>query len=182
MRSRAEGVDEPHDSGRLVRAATLLALACVLGIAETAWLPALPMPGLRLGLANVGTLLALAMLGPADAARVALGRVVVVGLATGTLLGPVGVLSLGGAAASWAVMAVLWRFGDTFSVVGWSIAGSAASVVAQIVVACAVSSSLAPLLLVPLALGLSLPSGLAVGVLAGSLISRVSRLPVHVVG
>jgi heptaprenyl diphosphate synthase len=160
----------------------LLALASALGLAEAVWLPALPVPGMRLGLANLAVVFALWLLGPADAGAVSAGRVVIVGLATGGLLGPVGALSAAGALASWCAMALLWRRGETFSPVGWSVAGSAASMVAQICVAAVMASSAAPFLLLPVSLGLSLPSGLAVGLLAGTLISRVSRLSVRVVG
>lgn len=182
MPSRDNARTDRDRVGRLVRASVFLALASTLGIAETLWLPALPLPGLRLGLANVAVVVAFAVLGPSEAAFVSFGRVCVVGLATGTLLGPVGALSLAAAAASWCAAFLLWRFGDLFSPVGWSVAGSAASMMAQVAVACALSSSLTPLLLIPLTLGLSLPSGLAVGVLADALLSRVSRLSVGVVG
>jgi heptaprenyl diphosphate synthase len=169
-------------ASRVARIGLLVALASVLGLAETLWLPVMPVPGMRLGLANIAVVIALEMLGPSAALLVSLGRVAIVGMATGSLLGPVGVISVAGAFASWCVMALLWRCGDRFSPIGWSVAGSASSVCAQIAIAGLVTGSAAPLYLAPLALALSLPSGLAVGLLAGTLISRVSRLSVQVVG
>lgn len=166
----------------LARAAALLALAASLGLAESLWLPALPVPGLRLGLGNLAVVAALATLGPARALFVSLGRVVIVGLATGTLLGPVSLISAGGAVAAWTVMVLLQTRGQAFSLVGWSVAGSAAHVLSQLGIAALLASSTAVLMLGPLTLALSLPSGLAIGLLARILLSRISRLSVSVVG
>jgi len=176
------------DTGRgvnasgVARTGLLLALAAILGLAETLWLPAMPVPGMRLGLANVAVVLALATLGCREAAIVSIGRVAIVGLATGSLFGPVGVMSATAALSSWIVMSAMHLCRGTFSPVGWSVAGSAASVCAQLAIACAITGTAAPLALAPLSLALSLPSGLAVGLLAGVLVSRVSRLSVQVVG
>lgn len=166
----------------LARGAVLLAVAASLGLAESLWLPALPVPGMRLGLANLAVIVALVVLGPAEALFVSLGRVVIVGLATGMLFGPISVLSAAGAAASWAVMVALRSRGGAFSVVGWSVAGSAASVLSQLVAAAFLTSTPSVLSLAPLALALSLPSGLAIGLVARLLISRIFRLSVSFVG
>jgi uncharacterized membrane protein len=58
-------------------------------------------------------------------------------------------------------------------VIGWSVAGSAAHVSAQLAIAAFVVGSNAPLQLMPVALGLSVPLGLAVGHVARLLISRI---------
>lgn len=160
---------------RTAALACFLALACVLGLVESMMLPPLPLPGLRLGLANIAVVVALAAMGPADALAVTLGRVIIVGFATGSLLGPVGAMSAAGALASWATMAVLVPAGARFSPIGWSLGGSAAHVVAQLVVAAVAVASPSPLMLLPISLGLSLPSGLAVGLVARLLLSRISR-------
>jgi heptaprenyl diphosphate synthase len=166
----------------LAQGAALLALAACLGLAEALWLPELPVPGLRLGLANLAVLVALVALGPAQALFVSLGRVVVVGLATGTLFGPVALISAAGALASWTVMVALRSRGPAFSVVGWSVGGSAAHVLAQLTAAAVLASTAAVFALTPLTLALSLPSGLAIGLLARTLLSRISRLSVSFVG
>ncbi len=177
MRSAAE-----LRTARLARSAALLAMASSLGLVESLWLPALPLPGMRLGLANLAVILALVTLGPVEALGVSLGRVVVVGLATGTLFGPVTALSLAGACAAWVAMVLVRSRGPAFSVVGWSVAGSAASVVAQLVAAALMIATPAVLALTPLVLALSLPSGLAIGLVARLLVSRISRLSVSFVG
>ncbi len=163
------------DASALVHTALLICVASVIGYAEAVLWPPLPVPGLKLGLANIAVIVALVHLGPARAAAVSLGRVFVVALASGTLAGPVFAMSVAGAVASLAVMVVLQRFGPTFSVLGWAVAGSAAHCLAQLVVAALLVGTAAPLSLAPLSLALSLPSGLAIGYLARLLISRTPR-------
>lgn len=167
------------DCGRPRRAAAtwalsadgaLVALACVLGIVES-WLPA-PVPGARLGLANVAVLVALVRYGWARAARVGMCKVLLVGLATGSIGGPAFVLSAAGTAASLIAMGALVRCGR-FSVSGASVGGSFAHVAAQLLVASAVASSSAVALLATPALLASIPLGMLTGAAASALISRL---------
>jgi len=156
--------------------AMLLAVATVLGYVEAVLLPSLPVPGLKLGLVNVVVVIAIATVGPWRAAVVSLGRVLLVGLATGTLGGPVTLLALSGAIASWAVMSLMARQGKTFSVIGWSTAGSCAHGAAQLLAATVITASAAPLMLMPLVLALSLVTGIVVGFIAHLLLSRIPAL------
>lgn len=167
---------------RIASTAVLLALAAVLGYLESVVLPPLPVPGLRVGLANIVVVFALATHGPRVAGIVSIGRVFVVALAAGTLGGPSFLLSLGGALAALAVMIVLASAGPLFSVIGWSVAGSAAHVAGQLLVAAALVTSAAPLALLPVSLGLSIPLGFAVGYFARLLISRVPDLSLSAAG
>ncbi|HEX9093148.1 MAG TPA: Gx transporter family protein, partial [Coriobacteriia bacterium] len=112
-----------------------------------------------------------------------LGRVVLVGIAAGSLGGPAGLLALAGALAAWGAMSVLDRFRGQFSVVGLSVAGAAAHVAGQLAAACLVTGALAPLAFVPLSLALGLACGLAIGYSARLLLSRVPLArPVEVAG
>jgi heptaprenyl diphosphate synthase len=151
----------------------LVAAGAVLGLLESAVLPPLPVPGVRLGVANVATVLALALLGPRPAMWAGVLRVLVVGLAVGSLGGPASLLALAGVLAAWAAMAYLARFGSVFSVVGWSVAGACAHVTGQLTAACMVTGSPAPLVFAPLSLGLALVCGLVVGYSARLLLSRL---------
>jgi heptaprenyl diphosphate synthase len=154
--------------------AALLALACILGLLEASLPSVAPVPWLRLGLANIAVVVALVVGGGRMAAIVSTGRVVIVGLATGTLAGPAGAMALAGAAASLAVMWALWRAELGLSPIGWSAAGSVAHVTAQFAVAAVLLGSGA---LVTLAVP-SLLVALLLGALVGSVASVVvSRLP-----
>lgn len=160
------------DARTVATTAMLVAVASVLGIVETAVLPPLPVPGVRIGLANIAVLIALVLLGRRAGLRVALLRVLIVALATGSLGGPAPLLALAGAVASWAVMATVMGRGDV-SVIGLSVAGAAAHVVAQLVTAAIVTGAPAALAFGPLSIGLSLPCGLAVGHAAHVLLARL---------
>lgn len=148
----------------------MLALACVLGIMES-WVPS-PVPGARLGLANVAVIVVLLRGGWVRAARVSVARVVLVGLVTGTLFGPASFLSLAGAAASVVCMAAAGRV-PGLSVVGVSVAGAFSHVAAQLVAASVLTASGAVVQLATPALLSSLPLGIATGAAAGALISRL---------
>ena len=153
--------------------AALLACACVLGLLESTLPPVLPVPWLRLGLANIAVVAALALAGPRTAASVSVGRVLLVGLASGTLAGPLTIIAGAGAIASVGVMCLLASFGPRYSMVGWSAAGSAAHVLAQFVAAAAVLHSGALLALAPASTLLALVLGASIGLLARTIVSRL---------
>ena len=103
-----------------------------------------PVPGIKPGIANVMTLLALYGFGPRAAIEVAGIRSVLGGVALGTLLTPSFLLSLAGGLSAAAMMGGLVRLGAAdptgdpgrksllLGVVGVSLAGAAAHVLAQI--------------------------------------------------
>lgn len=110
-----------NPSGGARRAAALVAAACVLQVAES--LIPHPVPGVRLGLANIVTLVTLAELGLGAAMEVALLRTVVASLVLGSFLTPGFLLSFFSAAASTVVMWAFWRLSARFSSLGFSIVG-----------------------------------------------------------
>jgi heptaprenyl diphosphate synthase len=152
-----------------------VAVGAVLGILETALVPSLPIPGVRLGLANLAVVLALPLAGRVAALRVSGLRVLVVAVATGAVGGPGFAMAIAGAAASWAVMAWL-STRSSVSPLGWSVGGAAAHVMAQLAVASLLAGTLAPLLLAPISLILALGCGLVVGFSARLLLSRLPLL------
>lgn len=164
-----------RSSIRFVEVAVLIALACVLGAVERTLAPVTLVPGIRLGLGNLAVLVALVRHGPGAAGAVAAGKVLIVGFAFGTALGPVGLMSAAGGALAWLAMSGLARLDGRFTVVGLSIAGASAHVVGQLGVAAVVSGSAASLSLTPLLLIASLPTGIAVGLASRLLLSRISR-------
>lgn len=160
-------------SRRVALSAGLLATACVLGLLEAA-LPGVPFaPWLRLGLANIAVVIALAVFGGRTAALVSLGRVTVVGLATGSLLSPGSVMALAGALAALGAMWLVLRFIPGTTPVGWSAAGSAAHVLAQFVAASALLGSSAVIALAPASMLAALLLGVFVGYLALIVVSRL---------
>jgi heptaprenyl diphosphate synthase len=168
--------DEGHGVRDTAVTAMLLAVATALGYAEAVLLPSLPVPGLKLGLANVAVVIALATVGSARAGVVSVGRVFLVALATGTVGGPTMVLALSGAVASWAVMSGLARKPSEFSVIGWSLAGASAHVIGQLAAAVVITASPAAIMLLPFAMSLALMTGTVVGLISHLLLSRVPAL------
>jgi heptaprenyl diphosphate synthase len=112
------------------RIAWLAALAITIHIAESA-LPS-PLPGVKPGLANVVTVVALLEYGWATAAWVALLRVLVGSLLIGTFLSPTFLLSLAGAVASLATLYLASRLpGRGFGPVGYCLLAAMAHMAAQ---------------------------------------------------
>lgn len=130
-----------YDPGRTpdaARTASLVAMACVLQIAES--LIPNPVPGVRLGLANMVTLVTLVEFGPGSAMEVAALRTVLSSLVMGSFLTPGFILSFASAVVSAAVMWALWGFTRRFpsaglSIIGVSVAGAAAHNAAQLFLA-----------------------------------------------
>lgn len=162
--------------------AALAAVAIGIQILEAA-IPS-PIPGIKPGLANIVTLVALLVLGWRAAVAVTLIRVVGSSLLLGTLLSPAFWLSLAGAAASLVALAALrplapGHVGPT----GLAIAAAMAHVGGQFLLAWAVIIPhpnlplvLPPLLLAALITG-SLTGILAAQVLADPRIQRHVRHP-----
>jgi len=170
MRYLADG----SSSAFVARTALLTAAASVLGYVETVMLPVMPVPGMRLGLANLAVLLALVLLGASGALIVSIARVLIVGLATGALFGPTSLLALAGAVVAWGAMLLAVRLGrGAFSPIGVSLAGSFAHVIAQLAVASLMVGALHPFALAPISLAAALGAGAAIGYSARLLLSRV---------
>jgi heptaprenyl diphosphate synthase len=84
-----------------------------------------PVPWLRLGLANIITLITLLLYGLKPAIMVTLIRVILVSLFTGTFLGPAFILSLAGGMSSALSMGIIVSLSPVlFSTVGLSIIGA----------------------------------------------------------
>jgi heptaprenyl diphosphate synthase len=123
---------------RVRRMAVLVAAACVLQISES--LIPHPIPGLRLGLANMLSLTALVMLGFGAALEIAVLRVVLSSFVIGTFMSPTFFLSLSGAVSSTLAMGLfLWlsRFSRhcRLSILGISIVGALTHNVVQLCLA-----------------------------------------------
>lgn len=157
---------------RIVLGGLLVGLGAVLHLIESAVIPPLAVPGLKLGLANAVTLVGLVFGGPILALAVAALRPVLGGLLGSGLFSIGFALSLGGALASGLAMSLAWRLahgsdGAKLSLVGVSLVGGVFHNLGQLAVAVnyvglsAALSYLAPLL------GAGLAAGYIVGRLTG---------------
>ena len=123
---------------KIYQIALLVALACILQISES-MIPH-PIPGLRLGLANMVTLTTLVLLGFRYALEVALIRTILSSLIIGTFMSPGFILSFSAAIVSTLIMGLFyWLSGLNarfrFSIIGISIVGAFCHNMVQLVLA-----------------------------------------------
>lgn len=126
---------------RLTLCAVLIALALALSYTER-FIPlqmVVPLPGVKLGLANIVTLIALYLLGPKEAFAILVPRCILGAVFGGGITGLL--FSLTGGVLAMAVM-ILAKKVPIFSVYGVSILGAAAHNVGQILAAMVLMNSL----------------------------------------
>ncbi|NLG83690.1 MAG: Gx transporter family protein [Firmicutes bacterium] len=160
---------------RTARLGALLASGLALAVLENTILPwgmFLPVPGAKLGLANLATLVALEMEGFGAAAAVAGGRVLLVAVFTGTLGAPAFWLSLGGAVLSLFAMGLV-RHVPGVSVIGTSMVGAVSHNLGQFLALGVVLPGAASPFLLPWLVLLGLPAGLVTGWLAKRVVGRL---------
>lgn len=133
-----------------------------------------PVPGMKIGLANIVIVWVLYSMGIKPAAIISLLRVLLVGFLFGNLYSIL--FGLAGAAASLGVMYVLKKI-KHFSVVGVSIAGGVVHNLAQTAVAMIVlENSRIAYYLPPLIIS-GVVTGIAIGILGGVLYNKIKILP-----
>jgi len=154
--------------------ALMVALGVVLHRLE-AILP-LPSPWIKLGLANVMTLLALEFLGFREAVTVTVARTILGSMVGGTFLGPTFFLSLAGGLAATGIMALLYKGpSGRLSLIG--ISATAACTHTLTVFSCVYFffiPRMAFLQLVPFFLSCALVSGCLTGAIANHLVNRLT--------
>ena len=94
-------------AGRLTRLALLTAIALTIFMAEAQIPVAVPIPGVKLGLANIVTVYAVFVLGPGDALMILTARVFLGAVFSGQMMTLF--YSLGGGLLCWAVLTLLRR-------------------------------------------------------------------------
>lgn len=124
----------PYKSNNRIVALTgvFIALALVLSYLESLIPVFAAVPGIKLGIANIVTMLAMYKLGVKPAIVISVGRIVLSGILFGNLY--VIIYSLAGGVLSICVMIILKKI-KLFSVVGVSVAGAVAHNAGQIIVA-----------------------------------------------
>ena len=159
----------------LARCGVLSAMALALSYLEGMF-PlslAIPLPGVKLGLANIVTLFAIYVLGPGQAMMILVTRC----LLGAVFAGNVNALAfslLGGVAAQ--VTETLLSRLRKLSVYGVSIGGAAAHNCGQVLAAVLTMGSTAPLYYLPALLGVSLFTGALTGVVTGCLFQAMTSL------
>lgn len=160
---------EGRTAQEVARLGMLLALATALHIFE-AQLPALPIPGAKVGLANVVSLLALYAFGLREALLIVGLRQVAGSLFMGTFLSPAFFFGLAGGLLSVIAMQLVRWVVPMASPVTTSLVGAAAHNTGQLAVAWLLTDQPAVFLYLPYLLWFAVPAGAFVGRLMESLI------------
>ncbi len=152
--------------------ALMASLALIFSYVE-AIIPYNPgIPGIKLGIANIVTVIALYKFGWKDAAAVSLIRIIVAGLLFNGLFGML--YALAGAAVSFAGMVLLKRTG-IFSITGVSMAGGVLHNLGQLLVAAALIEDLRIFFYFPVLLFSGIISGIAIGIAATFILRSLKR-------
>ena len=162
---------------RLTTCAVLASLALALSYVEGMFPLPVPLPGFKLGLANIVTLFALYALSAADALAILLVRVLLGAMFAGNASALI--FSLLGGFGAMGTMILLSRW-EKLSVYGVSVGGAAAHNVGQVCAAMLTLGSAAPLAYLPVLLAVALFSGALTGFITGLLL-RSARYS-HILG
>ncbi len=166
----------PPDKGarRLTRLALLTAIALTIFMAEAQIPVAIPIPGVKLGLANIVTVYAVFVLGPGDALMVLLARVLLGSMFSGQMMTLF--YSLGGGLLCWAVLALLRRLFTREQLWLCSPVSAIAHNLGQLLVAAALMRTWAVLAYLPYLVLAGAASGLFTGLCAQFLIGRLDKI------
>lgn len=168
---------------RMIYLALLVTFALVLHLIEQALPAPFLVPGAKLGLANIITLLTLVVFGFKDGVLVALLRTFLGGLLAGTIFGFPFYLSVAGAIVSTIVMKLSLFLKDKglISLIGVSLLGAVSHNIAQLSVASFLTEQLGIFFVyLPALLGFAIPTGFFIGIatifLEGILKKNLSKI------
>ena len=153
----------------------LVASALILSFVESQIPPIVPIPGVKLGLANIVTLFALYKLGAPSALTVAVVRVSLSSLLFGSVSSFA--YAMGGALLSFAVMLLLKKLGwfATFTV---SIAGAVAHNIAQICVSMLILQTEVVIYYLPTLLISGIITGAVIGIIGAVLLKKLEKVKI----
>lgn len=151
----------------------LIALAFVLGYVESLLPIYLGAPGVKLGLANLVTIIALYSLGFRAAAFINAVRILLVSFTFGNMSAVL--FSMAGAALSLTVMAVSRRLG-IFGMIGVSILGGVCHNIGQFLIAAFVVETFGVFSYLPVLLIAGTAAGAGIGLLGGLVTERIQRV------
>lgn len=162
----------PYKSNNRIVALTgvFIALALVLSYLESLIPVFAAVPGIKLGIANIVTMLAMYKLGVKPAIVISVGRIVLSGILFGNLY--VIIYSLAGGVLSICVMIILKKI-KLFSVVGVSVAGAVAHNAGQIIVAVFLMENVNILYYLPVLIISGVIAGTMVGILTVYIIKNI---------
>ncbi len=161
---------------KLAVIAMLVAQASVLHFLESLLPNPIPVPGVKLGLANIITLLALLIFDFKTALQITVLRTILGSLLSGTLFGVGFLMSFSGAFVSTCVMAWLVKIGRGSALTFVSVVGAAAHNLGQLVMAAFILQFAGIIYYLPFMLLFSVPTGIITGLLVKALIKHTRAM------
>lgn len=161
---------ERNSAQSAARYGMLIALAFILSFVETMIPIHLGVPGVKLGLANLVTIVGLYTIGVRGTAAVSLTRIVLVGFTFGNMFSMV--YSLAGGALSLLLM-ILVRKTGRFSQIGVSIIGGVGHNIGQLCIAAIVVHTVGVFYYLPVLLAAGTVAGLLIGLVGGVIVERI---------
>ncbi|HKM03858.1 MAG TPA: Gx transporter family protein [Lachnospiraceae bacterium] len=151
----------------------LIAMAFILSYIESVVTIPVPIPGIKVGLANLVVIIALYLMGPGTALILSFLRIILVGFTFGSL--STMLFSLAGALVSWILM-VCAKKAKVFSMTGVSILGGVGHNLGQILVAMYIINSTTLVYYLPFLIVSGLVAGTAIGIVGALLTTRIRRI------
>lgn len=149
-----------------------IALAFIFSYIESLIPIPFPVPGIKLGLANLVVIIAIYGIGVKEAFVLSMVRILLVGF---TFRDPSTLMfSFAGGVLSWLVMAVFKKL-KLFSMVGVSIIGGIAHNIGQIIVAIIYVNNTSLIYYLPFLLISGVISGALIGILSGMILARLKK-------
>lgn len=160
---------------KVVRLSMFLALAIVLNILES-FIPLFngTVPGLKLGLANIVTLVILYVYTIKDVITISYLRVILVGILRTGLFSVTFFFSLGGVTLS-IIMMILSKKITKLSIVGVSIIGSLFHSLGQVLMVIIILKNVNMFYYLPYLLVFSIPTGILTGVISKELVKYLNK-------
>lgn len=167
------GSDERDKKPKMIAAyGMMIALAFLLSYVETLIPINLGFPGMKLGLANLVTIVGLYTIGVRGTIVISLTRIILVGFTFGNMFSMF--YSLGGGGLSLLLM-IFFRKREWFSQTGISVIGGAGHNIGQLLVAALVVENSAVFYYLPFLLAAGTVAGALIGTLGGIIVTRIIR-------
>lgn len=161
-------------AGRLTRMALLTAIALTIFMAEAQLPNPIPIPGVKLGLANIVTVYAMFVLGAGDALMILLARVFLGSVFSGQMMTLA--YSLAGGLLCWLAMLLLRKLLTRRQIWVCSVIGGGCHNLGQLIAAILIARTPALMVYLPYLLPAGMAAGLFTGLCAQFLVARLDKL------
>lgn len=164
-----------QDIKKMVLYAILTAVAITLHFVEGLFPVPVAIPGIKLGLSNIVSLVALYLFGPAAAFAILVLRVFMTSFLYSGFSSLI--FSITGGLLSVLVMSLIWKLrGKGFSIVSASVAGGVFHNVGQILAAVLVMRTFAVLSYLPVLILAGVATGIVTGIVSGIIVPRLRKI------